>query len=461
MAKDEFVPKTPKKAIPKGIQRDESGTPVRIPDIQSRAYGTEPLPLPTGPEGRDERIGRMAARQVQTQLNSTRRQQHAGETFYSHDAHGSARAIAAGYDYDSPEHRALRATGGMKPSHRRDFGNILPEDKIAAHEDFTKQVAAHRERVQANPEKYPGSIAANVSLGQHREAEMSKRQNAPGFGEKLHKAAGMLAATSPQTEWETNVHQAFEARDLDKTAPSTLKRLRTDDRDYSRPVKKNGTVVEGKYNRIPVTDEQGNKMALNQRPTRDILNAHDIWAGTKKPEDVVDMSENGRVKIGSFAYNIEHPHDNASSAYPAPEPPKNKAFSSHPVTNDFRQYDILTGKPNTASTNRGISSAGKTSRGVGGTRYDELTEAGHLATDYLNTHHAKESRVQARPLEGLQSQGVTWFTDREGTEKGLTGGKGSVKKGAHLHAGEGGKAAVRGEGNTRKPTGQPINKWGE
>lgn len=413
--------------LPQGISRGADGTPNHQPGLRETAFGHEntPLNMDVTPAEKSARVGRMAGRIAQTHLAATPEHMQAGETFYSHDAHGTARAIAAGYDHGSPEHKYLAHTGGMTPSLERDYGNVVSHEQVKSWNGFQGDLAAHRERVNMNPHQFGGDIAKNVATGQARVADIAARHQEPGFADRAHRAAGALAISSPQTEWGLNKKQAFEMRDMERDNPKMLAQLRTDDRDYDNPVKEKGQVVPGKFNRLQVTrDSDGGKMALGSRPTDDILNGVDVMAGRKRPEDVVDTSENGKVKIGSFQTNIERPHDDADiSKFPAPEPHDNGGRSGHDVTSDFRAHDIGTGRTLPANGNRGLSTGSTVTgaRSASGRRYDEMVEAHHLATDYMNEHEAASSRVQKRPLEGLQTQGSSWFSDRVGTADRMQG----------------------------------------
>lgn len=318
---------------------------------------------------------------VQTYLAATPDEHRAGERFYSHDAHGAARALALGVDPSGSVGRLMRDTD--RP-------------------------------------------------GEHGHSAASPRPDI--MGERVHRAAGVLARLSPQTEWETNVRQAHETFHMDDNATQALHNLRTDARDPARPTKKQGKVVPGQFDRYEVRNDAGDKMDLNKQPSRDILRAHDIATGRAQPEDYVPMDPVHRVKIGSFAHNIEHPD------------------SSPHTTVDFRAHDVATGQLLSTSTDRGLSGNAKSvGRTKDARRYDMIEEAHNRAADFINENHA-DRRQQRGPLQPKQVQAVTWWADKNYQDEQM----GGVMQGGHLHAGADGGVLRRPD--LGRPVGQGNNE---
>lgn len=212
----------------------------RIPNLSTMQFGHEQVPIANPSKmsdaDRERHVSDVAGRLVQSQVNHgspgtgsswahpavkkfdqefpggvrTGRLEELGEKFYPHDFHGAAVAHAAGYNYDDPETKALRRTGGHEVDLRRDYGNVLPEHQIRAYNDFHGQLASYRERNASNPgvARYTGRVNDITA----------RTQNTPEFSRKLDQSVGVLANESPQTGWELNVQQGFEARDMDKFA---------------------------------------------------------------------------------------------------------------------------------------------------------------------------------------------------------------------------------------------------
>src|SRR5260221_8725408 len=122
-----------------------------------------PVQISTG-RARDHAVRSMAHRVVQTYLAASPDERRQGERFYSREAHGAARSIAAGHDPDSPTGRFLRtmpSPGERQSEWRSGETEPLPE----------------------TPERKT-------------------------FEHKVGQAAGAIARLSPQTDWDRNVRQA-------------------------------------------------------------------------------------------------------------------------------------------------------------------------------------------------------------------------------------------------------------
>lgn len=402
----------------------------RVANLQAKQFGQEdvPLSMPATPEDREALVSRMAGRIVQTHLSATPVERLTGERFYSHDAHGAARSMAMGINPNSGAGTVTRMMG----KDRAASDNRLPG-------------------ITAMPRGETQSIYDGPHGDAHRAAadDWQARGTGPEYQQRLHQAAGVLAKTSPQTEWSLNIRQAHEAWNMRDENPQMLSQLATDDRDYSRPKMKGRGKSRAqeldkqgnpKFNRIPVrSDSTGEKMDLNSKPTRDIL-ASDKMAHGDPTENHVATDDIHRVKIGSFQRNIEDP------------------YGSPDTTVDFRAHDIAVGKPYQTSAERGLSQDPKSkSRGDAGNRYDIFQEAHERAAGYVSAHHA-DTVFQSEPLQPKQIQATTWWADKD-FQDGELGGEEGVQGGGHLHRGADGKGKSRDD--LPKPVGQPANRYGK
>lgn len=349
--------------------------------------GEEQHPVPVAhdlgqPGSKDDAtINRMAGRIVQTYAAADSKAHHLGETFYGHDAFGAADAIARGHD----------------PNGR--VGKLFRRAPVGA---------------QGTPES---NVRAHMPA-EHQEA--------------LHRSAGVIARLSPQTEWETNVRQAHEAYQIAGGQHQQAEyNLRNDVRDTGRPAN-----ARGEHPRTQVIGD-GGKMDLNKQPSGTILKAVDIARGTAAPEEHVAQGADTRVKIGSFANNVERPE------------------TSPHTTVDFRAHDIATGKLRSTSTDRAISKSGAAPKpGKSASqayssrqRYLMLEEAHNRAAQHIN-EHMPELRHQAGPIQPKQVQAVTWWADKIHQDTRL----GGVMNGGHLHGGENGGVI------TRESLGRPVGQ---
>lgn len=539
-----------------GVPRDNSFNP----NLLSTAYGHSETPIDhpgqMSPERRQIEVGRAAARVVQSQVNSGRNPseggagarlvgssgnmhtyEHAngqrearhtslpapgtagdhqlqndrildnGEKFYSHDAHGSALAIAGGFGYDSPEHRALRATGGHSEDRRRDYGNRQSEAQIQGHNNFLNDMDKHR---ASNPND-PG-----VQLHQQRTANIRGTVNGLSGGD-VHKAAAELAVTSPQNPWEKNVQDAFELRDLEAKHPQTAADVQNwqGKKPEGTKVTTEGVLppVEGPgkkpdksasaedvsaYNSRKSSAQaedarrEGITMSVNHLPFSTIKAGMDIQRGGDS-EKYVATDDTHRVKIGNFLNNIKNPYGGAQIPGTRDSNLSPGQFGSHGdhmaehwgeagrvnqdnrmsqgtfeghagqgnrnVTVDFRAHDIATGYATPTNLAPGLSEPKTTkARGAAGQKYDLLNEAHGAAADYVNTHHS-EHHVGGMPLNPAQLQGTTWTRDRvhQNMQMGGSGtGVGLVHEETGTASGEKGST---GKGKTAsrnsKPIGQP------
>lgn len=497
------------------------------PGLLSQAYGHTDVPItePKTTEGRDAEIGRAAARVVQSHVNPGRnssesfagaknlgktsqgytvaqnksgqafasaphmpvagsKEHHAlendrildsGEKFYSHDAHGTALAIAGGFNSGSPEANALARTGGHSSDIRRDYGNRLSESQIQSHNSFHQQLAAHRE---AHPE--------NPGVALHNERTESIRNSVNNTSTTdLKKASGLLAVTSPQNPWEANKKDAFEIRDLESKHPAVANEIKTTEKGSApaggvgKTVTPNGILPAAKkVTPAERASRQDQAMSINHLPYKTIRAGMDIANGGDS-EKYVSTDETHRVKIGNFKTNIENPYGGASvpgthlnggqfgkhedalvnkfgetgrvnkdNRMPQKTAEGLMGQGNRNATVDFRANDIATGYATPTSLAPGLSQS-KTSktRDAAGRRYDMLNEAHGRAADYVNAHHP-EHTVGSLPLNPAQIQGTTWTRDRvhQNMEQGGSG------KGVK------GQGEAIGAGRNAKPVGQPAAK---
>ena len=193
-----------------------------------------PVPITKGAQ-RDRDIDAMANRIVQTYLAASPAEHLAGQRFYSRNAHGAARALAAGFDPESDMGRFLRTM--PSPAERHSEWDVT-ENRT----DNVGRLYAHRERHEA----------------------------------KVRQAAGALARLSPQTSWESNVAQAHEVYHLpDETVAGLF-------HDRREPLQTGG--------------RGGKPMALNKQTSRNIIHAHAIATGKETPEENITTGTK-RVKI--------------------------------------------------------------------------------------------------------------------------------------------------------------------
>jgi urease beta subunit len=270
-------------------------------------------------------VNTMADRITQSYVASAqdRKTSIQGERFYDHDAFGAAHAIANGIDPDSQHGRLYRRPPvGAK-------GN--PIENVA----------------RFSPEQLPA----------------------------IHRAAGVIARLSPQNPWEKNVHQAWEAHQIDPDGPA-MQNVRSQ--------------IAGKSARQRVTNEHGEALGLNSQPSENIAKAVDIAHGRVPVEKHVVSEGSRRVKIGSFYNNIIDP-------------------DSHDTTVDFRHHDIAYGK---------LLDTGDAARNkLGSTgRYRMVEDATTRATNRINSEHS-DLRVRKEPLTEKEVQAVSWWGDKHDTDR--------------------------------------------
>lgn len=204
-------------------------------------------------------------------------------------------------------------------------------------------------------------------------------RQAPEHGLSLEQGAGIVAAVSPNMDFEArNIHALTELGDLTGRHWEMIRQSAA----QPRIRKADGSTQTAR--RLPEVAAMLAEVApgLSRAPDRNLMDAHDIYFGTRNTFDVLN-SRTG-PKRNRFARNIMNPDDPV------------------PVTIDGRQADIIADRyrPWTWS-NRGISSAdlptGKT------TRYEQHEEVMRRAANVVR----QESPLMAN-INGAGLQAVTW-----------------------------------------------------
>jgi hypothetical protein len=191
-------------------------------------------------------------------------------------------------------------------------------------------------------------------------------------GENTTRAAAAIARLSPSSggmNWERNVPAAYE-----------VSQMSDEDADKVRSGK-----------RSPVAGKN-----LRFASSQDIVKAHQLAHGDKKPEEVLPM----HLKTGSFFQNI------------------NKPMQSGPVTVDARSHDITTGTRNKWGTDLGLGAKG---------RYDYFQGAHQEAARNLGMRpHQVQAISWVADKRRAVEQGVGITTDAKGNR---VAGQGKMSKG--------------------------------
>lgn len=212
-------------------------------------------------------------------------------------------------------------------------------------------------------ESAPAEVRAS-GMHWYEDVHEAVAKGVKGTSTDVRRGAGIVAAVSPQMDWEgKNIHAIPE-----------LHSMRRDDWDK---------VLRG--DRTPLAG-----MSIKQADQKGLTKAHRLMEG----EDIDDvLVRKGAPKTNSFAHNIADPD------------------VAGPVTVDGRAHDIAINKMTPWMTGRGIGSAGS-SRGP--TRYEHLEHSYRQAADALTRLHGGE-------ILPHQVQAVTWEAakrlERAGTTK--------------------------------------------
>lgn len=376
-------------------------------------------PIPIYKKGTPEReaaVEHMASNIKTTYAHATDASQFAGETFYSHDAHGAAHAIAAGHNPDKGFGQMLRRTGGKT---QETWGHEDIHELYGNRPEYAKSAHAAQDFLDKN--------RAKMRPHAHQETarKFEETKATPQHAERVERAAGVLARLSPQTPWHDNVSQAWEItqhpRDLGHELNTSTSSKRTE-----AETKIIGT--EGK---------------LHYNTNANIAHAARIWSGEETSDQNIatpEGNERGRVKIGSFYHNILHPR------------------TSNIATVDFRASDVARGQTlntqgpkydengprKSAVDQRGMSSKG---------RYDMMDEAHQRAAEHINADpETDKQRIGGNPIRPHQTQAVTWFVESNRTGDYLESS--ASHRGSDITKGQG----VRKQGRTRADLKYPAGQ---
>lgn len=208
----------------------------------------------------------------------------------------------------------------------------------------------------------------------------------PGTGRSIAHAAGVVAAVSPNMDWERNNINAF-----DEISSLGSRQWKAIERSASQPKQDNGR----RPGRTDEAREALQGLSISSAGDRNLLKAKRIWVDGEDPEDVLDRRT--APKTHSFMHNIISPQ-----------------VSGH-VTTDGRHADILTDGMRPWEYDRGISSA--------------ATKTGK-ATRYEQYEDATRSAARSAGVLPHQVQAIIWEQGKR-IERGFdpTRSKGDIRAG--------------------------------
>jgi len=221
------------------------------------------------------------------------------------------------------------------------------------------------------------------------------REDASSSGLSLRQGAGIVAAVSPNMDWErNNMHVMGELSNLNRSDWSMI------EASYSQPrvVKEDGSTKAAR--RIPEVSDMLREKVPSASAATDggLMKAHRIMEG----EDFEDvLNPRTGPKTNRFARNIFNPSDGRF------------------VTIDGRQADIIADRRLPWAYNRGISSAALPSGTE--TRYEDHEEVMRSSASVLG----KRSRFKG--FNAVDIQAITWVTGKAVERSGLTA-KGQPRK---------------------------------
>lgn len=208
-------------------------------------------------------------------------------------------------------------------------------------------------------------------------------KSAKEAGKTTRQAAGVVAAVSPNMDWENNNINAF--HEIDQLSPKDWAAIHL-------------SATQGRR-----TDDVKGILAgtgLSRTSDANLIKGHRIWHGGEDPEEV--LGRRGAPKTNSFFHNILNPN---ASGY---------------VTIDGRAADQVVDAMRPWQRSRGIGSAAlKTGKQ---TRYEDYEEAHHRAAAALST--------PGRIVLPHEVQAVNWELGKH-IERGFDSGrdKGDVRLG--------------------------------
>lgn len=178
----------------------------------------------------------------------------------------------------------------------------------------------------------------------HDAAQKAAREG----GKTTRQAAGVVAAVSPNMDWERNNIHAF--HEIDQLTPEHWDAI-TRSNNQPRVVKADGSTAKARRSDEVKDILQG--MSISTSPDSNLLKAHRIWHGGEDPENV--LVRQSAPKTNTFFRNINEPHrDNGSTV-------------------DGRHADLIVDAMRPWTSGRGIQSASlKTGKP---TRYENYSDA--------------------------------------------------------------------------------------
>ena len=187
----------------------------------------------------------------------------------------------------------------------------------------------------------------------HDAAQKAAREN----GRTTRQAAGVVAAVSPNMDWERNNIHAF--HEINQLTPEHWDAIQRSN-NQPRVVKADGTTTKAR--RTDEVKEILRGMSISTSPDSNLLKAHRIWNGGEDPENV--LVRQTAPKTNTFFRNINGPHEDNGG------------------TVDGRHADLIVDAMRPWSGGRGIQSASlPTGRE---TRYDRYSNATSAASRHYN-----------------------------------------------------------------------------
>jgi hypothetical protein len=202
----------------------------------------------------------------------------------------------------------------------------------------------------------------------------------------MHQGAGMVAAVSPNMDWEnSNIHAFSELRGLKSADWKTIQQSESDARFHR------SLAHQAKAHNPALAEEHMENARLAGEPAKDVLRGMSIsrapLSGLLKAKRIIDgespdevMPRRTAPKTNSFARNIAEPH------------------TAGPVTIDGRAHDIAANRMQGWEQGRGLQSA-DLKRGT--SRYEHFEDAYRSAANAIAMEHGVE-------LHPHQVQAVTW-----------------------------------------------------
>lgn len=207
-----------------------------------------------------------------------------------------------------------------------------------------------RNLYEASPE-HVAAAGLNWYANVHDAAQKAARES----GRSTRQAAGVVAAVSPNMDWERNNIHAF--HEIDQLTPEHWEAIH---RSENQP-----RVLNSKGQRVKAPRTQEVKdilrgMSISTSPDSNLLKAHRIWHAGEDPENV--LVRQTAPKTNTFFRNINEPH------------------LDHGATVDGRHADIIADAMRPWKHSRGVDSAATKTGKV--TRYEQYSNATGMAAKH-------------------------------------------------------------------------------